>query len=118
MENNKDKLIDNLAKLFVHVTSDSYEQASRRAVLICFALKYAIGIGIYILLRNFVGQVYGEAWMALVFAYALYGQELYISTKIKEGLVKSILSEQNNEEKDNEDSEDANDIEDAEEKKQ
>lgn len=115
-DDKKSKFIDNMAKLFVHITSDTFEQASRRAVLICFALKYAVGIGIYIALRNFISPVYGEAWMAFVFAYALYGQELYINTKVKEGLVKSILEKEDYDVEEN-DTENTNDIEDSEEEK-
>lgn len=111
MKNDKDKMIDNLAKLLVHTTNDAFERASRRAVLICFALKYAFATGIYIALRNFVGAQAGELWMAFVLAYAMYSQELYVNVKIKEGLVKSVLEDHENEKKDTECTNNASDIE-------
>ena len=101
MENNKEndsKFIEKLAKVFVHVTNDAFEQASRRAVLICFVLKYFLSIGIYIVLRNFAWSGVDELWIAISFAYALYGHELYISTKVKEHMIKTILKENSNEE--------------------
>lgn len=101
MENNKEndpKFIEKLAKVFVHVTNDAFEQASRRAVLICFVLKYFLSIGIYIALRNFAWPGVDELWIVISFAYALYGHELYISTKVKEHMIKTILKENSNEE--------------------
>ena len=101
MENNKEndpKFIEKLAKVFMHVTNDAFEQASRRAVLICFVLKYFLSISIYIALRNFAWPGVDELWIAISFAYALYGHELYISTKVKEHVIKTILKENSNEE--------------------
>ena len=99
-----EKLVENLAKLFVHVTDSAFEKASHRAVLICFALKYLLSIGMYIVLRNFAFAGLDELWIAIVLAYSLYGHEMFINMKVKEGMVKSILAEHCNEEKDIEDS--------------
>lgn len=112
-DDRKDKMIDGLAKTLAHMSSDSYERSSKYAVLICFAMKYVLAATIYIAARNFVGQMFGELWIALVLAYALYGHELYISLKIKEELIKSFLKKQQRDEKedDEEDEEDTLNIE-------
>lgn len=111
----KKRLIDSLAEVCVHVSSESYEKSSRFAVLICFALKFAVAVGAYIALRNLAGLEFGELWMAVVLAYALYGHEQFISMKIKEDLVKSILEKEDYDEK--KDTEDALNLEGAEEEK-
>ena len=89
----KEKTASILAKVIVHLTDDKFERASRTAVNICFALKYALAMMAYIFIRNFAGLDWGELWMAIVAAFGLYNHELYINFKLKEQMVAEALAE-------------------------
>ena len=81
-----------------------FERYSHSAVIVCFSLKYLFSVIVYILLRSFASSQFSELWMAVVLAYALYGHEMYINSKVKEDLIKSVLEENHDEEKDKTDS--------------
>ena len=108
-----DKTIDKLAKVMMHVTNDAFEQASRTAVLICFALKFVLAAGVYMAIRYVGQQALADLFMLVVFAFGIYGNELYISMKVKESIVRKALEEEVNahEEKDADIEKDSKDTE-------
>lgn len=89
-----DKTIDKLAKVMMHVTDDSFEHAFRIAVLICFALKFVLAAGVYMAIRYAGQQALADLFMLAVFAFGIYGNELYISMKVKESIVRKALEEE------------------------
>ena len=91
---------ENAFDAFTH----EFERYSHSAVIVCFSLKYLLSVTVYILLRSFAGSQFSELWMAVVLAYALYGHEMYIDSKVKDELIRSALKENHDEEKDNKDS--------------
>ena len=89
-----DKTIDKLAKVMMHVTDDQFEHASKAAVLLCFALKFVLAAGVYMAIRYAGQQALADLFMLVVFAFGIYGNELYISMKVKESIVRKALEEE------------------------
>lgn len=100
MDNKKDNLVKDLASVMTHITDPSYEKASKKAIVICFALKFVIAVAGCMLLRH-VNEALADLFMLLVLAYSLYGHELYISMKIKENIVQNVINENLKKEDDN-----------------
>lgn len=82
------------------------DKAADKAVIMCFAMKYVIGIAVYALLKRFVNDMMAEAWMALAFAYVVYSHELVISALVKADIVNKMISENQKDEDDEEKDED------------
>ena len=72
-------------------------KAADKAVMTCFAVKYAIVIGMYMFLKHFVNDIASDFWIAFALAYAIYSYELVISALVKNSIINKITSENEDE---------------------